>query len=419
MKIYTLFVLTAINLVNYLDRFIISALLPFIKADLHLTDAQLGLLHTAFTIGYLASSPILGLLGDRMSRKWLASSCVFLWSIATALSGKAQTYGALHTIRAVVGVGEAGYGPVAPTIISDSYSEQVRSRMLSIYFIGTPLGSAIGIILGGQWGQHFGWRTAFLVAAIPGLILAILALFIREPARSADPIRTPSILETWSQLFKTPSYVYNVLGTTALTFAVGGLAYWYPTFLSRIRGWEVGQATQLFGSTTVIAGVTGTMFGGFLADSWHKQNRKAYFLVSAIGMLLAAPTAVASILIESKAWAFPFVFLTIFFLFFNTGPLNAAILSVVHPRMRATAMAINILVIHLLGDAISPVLIGKISDLTQSLTIGMLLGCVTIPIGGLILFGGANHLKEDQEKILKGRDSLRPVGPGNRAIRAR
>jgi MFS transporter, Spinster family, sphingosine-1-phosphate transporter len=399
MKVYTLVVLTAINLVNYLDRFIISALLPFIKADLHLTDAQLGLLYTSFTVGYLVSSPILGLLGDRMSRKWLAGSCVFVWSLATALSGKAQTYGTLHTIRAVVGVGEAGYGPVAPTIISDSYSEQVRSRMLSIYFIGTPLGSAIGIILGGNWGQHFGWRTAFLVAAIPGFILAVLALFIREPARSPETVRTPSILQTWAYLFKTPSYVYNVLGTTALTFAVGGLAYWFPSFLSRVRGWEVTQATQLFGSTTVIAGITGTMFGGFLADSWHRQNRKAYFLVSAIGMLLAAPTAVASILIESKAWAFPFIFLTVFFLFFNTGPLNAAIISVFPARMRATAMAMNILTIHLLGDAISPVLIGKISDLTHSLTIGMLLGCVTIPVGGLILLAGANRLKQDQENI--------------------
>jgi predicted MFS family arabinose efflux permease len=271
--------------------------------------------------------------------------------------------------------------------------------MLSIYFIGTPLGSAIGIILGGHWGAHFGWRTAFLVAAIPGFVLAILALFIREPKRSEASIPTPSVPETIQHLFKTPSYIYNVLGTTALTFAVGGLAYWFPSFLSRVRGWEMGQAAQLFGSTTVIAGITGTLFGGFLADSWHQVNRKAYFLVSAIGMLLAAPTAVSSILIESKAWAFPFVFLTVFFLFFNTGPLNAAIISVVPIKMRATAMAINILIIHLFGDAISPLVIGRISDKTESLTIGMLVGCITIPIGAVILFVGANRLKKDQERL--------------------
>jgi predicted MFS family arabinose efflux permease len=395
MKIYTLVVLTAINFLNYMDRFIISALLPFMKAELHLSDARLGLLHTSFTIGYLASSPILGLLGDRMSRTWLSSACVFLWSIATALSGKAQSYGSLQAIRAFVGIGEAGYGPVAPTIISDVYSEAVRSRMLSIYFIGTPLGSAIGLIIGGHWGAHFGWRTAFLVAAIPGFVFAILALLIREPRRQMPKEETPSIFETLTHLAKTPSFIYNVLATTALTFAVGGLAYWYPSFLSRVRGWDVAQASQLFGSTTVIAGITGTLFGGFLADSWHRQNRKAYFLVSAIGMLAAAPTAVASILIESKAWAFPFVFLTVFFLFFNTGPLNAAIISVVPSRMRATAMAINILAIHLLGDAISPVLIGKISDLTHSLTAGMLLGCAAIPIGAVILFAGASQLQRD------------------------
>ena len=397
MKVYTLVILTSINLVNYLDRFIISALLPFIKADLQITDAQLGLLHTSFTIGYLLSSPMLGLLGDRMSRKWLASSCVFLWSIATALSGRAQSYGTLQTVRAMVGIGEAGYGPVAPTIISDSYSEAVRSRMLSIYFIGTPLGSAIGIILGGTWGQHYGWRTAFLVAAIPGFILAILALFIKEPPRSGNGRRTPSIGETLRHLVKTPSYVYNVAGTTALTFAVGGLAYWFPSFLSRARGWEVSHATQLFGSTTVVAGIAGTIFGGFLADIWHARNRKAYFLVSAIGMLIATPMAIASILIESRAWAFPFVFLTVFFLFFNTGPLNAAIISVVHPRMRATAMALNILFIHLLGDAISPVLMGRISDLTDSLTAGMLVGTAAIPVGAGILMIGAKYLEADQE----------------------
>ncbi len=398
MKVFTIVVLTSINFVNYLDRFIISALLPFIKADMHLTDAQLGLLHTSFTIGYLASSPALGLLGDRMSRKWLASSCVFLWSIATALSGRAQSYASLQTVRAMVGIGEAGYGPVAPTLIADSYSESVRSRMLSIYYIGTPLGSAVGIILGGTWGQHFGWRTAFLVAAIPGFLLAVLALFIKEPSRSADAIRTPSIGETLRYLIKTPSYIYNVAGTTALTFAVGGLAYWFPSFLSRTRGWEVSQATQLFGATTVVAGVAGTMFGGFLADIWHAKNRKAYFLISAIGMLLATPLAAASILIESKAWAFPFVFLAIFFLFFNTGPLNAAIISVVHPRMRATAMALNILFIHLLGDAISPVLIGKISDVTNSLVLGMLVGSFAIPIGAIILILGAKRLVMDQQR---------------------
>jgi predicted MFS family arabinose efflux permease len=398
MKIFTIFILTSINLVNYLDRFIISALLPFIKEDLNITDAQLGLLHTSFTVGYLASSPLLGLLGDRMSRKWLASSCVVLWSVATALSGRAQSYGSLQTVRALVGIGEAGYGPVAPTITSDSYSQNVRSRMLSIYFIGTPLGSAIGIILGGTWGAHYGWRTAFLVAAIPGFILAVLALFIKEPPRSTEPVPTPSIAETLQYLIKTPSYVFNVAGTTALTFAVGGLAYWFPSFLSRVRGWDLTQATQLFGSTTVVAGIAGTMFGGFIADTWHAKNRKAYFLVSAIGMLLAAPLAVASILIESRAWAIPFVFLTVFFLFFNTGPLNAAIISVVRPRMRATAMALNILFIHLLGDAISPVLMGQISDLTDSLTAGMIAGAMAIPVGGVILLLGSRWLVQDQEK---------------------
>lgn len=398
MKVYALFVLTSMNVVNYLDRFIISALLPFIKADLHMSDVQLGLLHTAFTIGYLLSSPFLGFLGDRMSRKWLASASVFVWSIATALTGRASSAGALGTVRAIVGIGEAGYGPVAPAIISEYYSENVRSRMLSIYYIGTPLGSALGLVLGGVLGQRYGWRTAFLVAAIPGLLLAFLALFIREPERAPEASHAPSFGRTLKHLLRTPSYLFNVAGTTALTFATGGLLYWFPTFLSRVRGWDISQASQLFGSTTVVAGITGTLFGGFIADFWHDSNKKSYFYVAAIGMLLAAPLAAVSILLDSRAWVIPFVFLTVFFLSFNIGPLNAAIISVVHPRMRATAMAVNILFIHLLGDAISPVIMGKISDATESLTFGMLTGISAIPIGAAILIAGAGWLGIDQEK---------------------
>lgn len=398
MKIFALVILTSLNVVNYLDRSIISALLPFIRSDLKLTDAQLGLLHSAFTFSYLFSAPFLGLLGDRVNRRWLASGSVFLWSIATAASGMAATYPMLLAIRAGVGIGEAGYGPVAPTMISDYYSEKVRSRMLSIYYVGIPLGSAIGIISGGDLGQRFGWRTAFWVAAVPGLLLALLTLLIREPKRSSSPTEIPSVKETLQTLARTPSYLYNVLGTTAMTFATVGLAYWFPTFLSRERGWEITQATRFFGATTVVAGIAGTVFGGFIADFWQHRSRKSYFYVSAIGMLLAVPLSLASLLIYSKAWTFPFVFLAVFFLFFNISPLNAAIISVVPPRMRATALAMNILFIHLLGDAVSTWAIGQASDLTKSLTIGMLVGPAAILIGGVILLMGAKHLAADQEK---------------------
>src|SRR5262249_40512652 len=156
---------------------------------------------------------------------------------------------------------------------------------------------------------------------------------------------------------------------------------WFPTFLYRMRGWKITQATQLFGATTVVAGIAGTMFGGFIADLWRKENKRAYFYVGAIGMLLAAPLTAAAIFIHGKIWGSPFVFLSEFFLFFNISPLNSAIMSVVHPRMRATAMAINILLIHLFGDAISTVVIGKISDITDSLTAGLLLGPIMILIG--------------------------------------
>lgn len=400
MKVFALVVLTLINMGNYMDRYIISALLPFIQREMGLRDSALGFLHSAFMVSYLVAAPFLGMVGDRMSRKWLAGITVMFWSVATALSGLAGGYWALIGIRSMVGIGEAGYGPVAPTLISDYFSENVRSRMLSVYYIGAPLGSALGLILGGFLGHHYSWRLAFLVAAIPGILLAFLVMAIREPERSSMPLlNSISLKRSLLRLVRTRSYVFNLVGTAAMTFAAGGLAYWFPTFLWRVRGWQIGQATQFFGAVTVVAGIAGTIIGGFLADLWQKSNRKAYFYVSAIGMLLAVPMSLASIMIRSQVWIFPFVFLTVFFLFFNMSPLNAAIISVVHPRSRATAMALNILFIHLFGDAFSTWAMGRVSDMTHSLKIGLMIGPAAILAGGLILILGAKELTRDQIRL--------------------
>jgi predicted MFS family arabinose efflux permease len=282
--------------------------------------------------------------------------------------------------------------------------------MLSVYYIGTPLGSALGLMLGGTMGHYFGWRHAFLVAAIPGFLLALLALGMREPPRQAPHLEKSSLRETIFYLAHTPAYLYNLLGACAMTFATGGLAYWFPTFLSRMRGWHLTTATQFFGAITVVAGIAGTMFGGFLADMWQEKSRRSYFYVSAIGMILAAPLAMASILIQNRIWVFPFVFLSIFFLFFNMSPLNAAIISVVKPRMRATAMAMNILFIHLLGDAVSTWAIGRVSDATESLTLGIMIGPAAILLGGLILITGAPALERDQAKLEKQLEQHKDTG---------
>ncbi|HSE42400.1 MAG TPA: MFS transporter, partial [Acidobacteriota bacterium] len=220
-----------------------------------------------------------------------------------------------------------------------------------------------------------------------------------EPPRPAQQVENPTPAETLKFLRHTPSYLYNLAGTAALTFASGGLAYWFPTFLSRMRGWQITSATQFFGAITVLAGVTGTLFGGFIADSWQTKNRRAYFYVSALGMLVAAPLAVGAIVIQNRAWVFPLVFLAEFFLFFNMSPLNAAIISVVQSKMRATAMALNILFIHVLGDAVSTWVIGKVSDTTGSLTLGVLVGPIAILAGGLILLAGAKSLERDQIRL--------------------
>ena len=278
-------VLTGLNALNYLDRYVVAATLPLILAGLAISDAAGGLLQSAFIITYALACPAAGWLGDRQSRMRLAGAGVLVWSVATVASGLAPTYAWLLIARAVTGVGEASYAVVTPSLLSDHYPPERRSRVLGIFYAAIPVGTALGYVVGGLIGEASGWRAAFFVAGAPGAVLAFLLLGLSEPVRgrldpSAVQATTPlAIGASLRALAARPSYVANTIAQVIYTFALGGLATWMPTYFVRERNLSLGAATSTFGALLVVAGFAGTLIGGWLSDRLAMRWRGAEFAV--------------------------------------------------------------------------------------------------------------------------------------------
>jgi len=376
-------ILSFINLFNYLDRFLVPALFESLKhSELKLSDTQLGLLMSGFLAVYTLAAPLFGVLGDRRARPKLIAFGVGCWSLATSLSGFAGSYVALLAARASVGIGEAAYGTIAPSLLSDYFPAARRGRVMAIFFCAIPVGSALGYVVGGLMDVHFGWRVAFFVAGVPGLALAVLCLWMKDPPRgsqdtdlspadktnveSANRFSQSSVgsetKATYLRLLRNRPFVVTVLGYAAYTFAMGGLASWMPAFLERVRGMPHGDATISFGYIVVITGFIGTFIGGWLGDYCAKYSKQAYLLVSAIATLLAAPFVWFALTAASSTMYLACMVTAQLLMFLSTGPINASIVNLVLPNQRASAVALEIFSIHLLGDAISPYLIGAISD---------------------------------------------------------
>jgi MFS family permease len=364
---YALALLLAVNLLNYIDRQVLYAVFPLVKADLRLSDTALGLLGSAFMLCYMVSAPLLGWLGDRMRRVKLASSGLAVWSFATALAGLAPGYRSLLSARTVVGIGEASFGTVSPGLLSDYFPKERRGRVLSYFYLAIPVGSALGYLLGGILGQAVSWRAAFLVVGVPGLLLTIPLALLREPQRGGAERSELSdngpVHKGYLQLARTPSFVINTLSMAAMTFALGGLAQWLPTFLYRVHSLSVAKGNTLFGAITLLAGITGTLTGGWLGDRLQAKNRRGYLTVSGWGFLIGTPIAAYAIMTPFLPGCLAAIFFAEFFLFLNTGPLNTVIVNVTAPEIRSMAFAVNIFFIHALGDAVSPTILGRLSDL--------------------------------------------------------
>jgi MFS transporter, Spinster family, sphingosine-1-phosphate transporter len=356
-----------INLFCYLDRYILAAIIPAIKAEFLAGDrdanGKAGLLTTAFLVSYMLTAPVFGWLADRFSRWLIIGLSVALWSLASGASGLAGGFVALLLTRVFLGIGEAGYGPAAPTIISDLYPVERRGTVMAWFYMAIPVGSALGYAFGGLVNAHLGWRLAFYLVTPPGLLLAAFCFFMPEPRRTSAsaPAKAHPGFAEYKRLLKIPSLMTNIAAQAAMTFAIGGLSVWAPTYIHESRGLPLAQVDLIFGGILVVAGLVSTLFGGWLGDKLRARFSGSYFLVSGCGMLLGFPCTIAMLYTPFPA-AWIFIFLAIFFLFMNTGPSNTALANVTPSSMRATAFALNILVIHLLGDALSPPLIGWVRD---------------------------------------------------------
>ncbi|HVO21702.1 MAG TPA: MFS transporter [Anaeromyxobacter sp.] len=364
-----LLALTLVNLLNYVDRFVVAALVESLKRSaLALTDTQAGLLATAFIVVYAVASLAFGRLGDRGSRPRLLAAGVLLWSVATSLAGAARGFASLFAARAAVGVGEAAYGTISPGLIADLFPRASRGRALAVFYAAIPVGSALGYVVGGLADRALGWRAAFLVAGVPGLLLALPCARLADPPRGCHDEGAPaappaSALSAYLGLARNRGYALTVLGYAAYTFAVGGMAFWMPAFLERVRGVPRAQATVLFGGVVVATGLVGTFVGGFLGDLLLRRTRQAYLWLSGAAALLAAPLAWLVFADPRPAVYLPAMVTAELLLFATTGPVNTAIVNAVPPEQRATAVAASILTIHALGDVPSPPLIGRLSDL--------------------------------------------------------
>jgi MFS family permease len=381
-------VLTLVNLFNYLDRFVVASLVESLRAsELRLSDTQAGALMTGFIVVYMVASPFFGVLGDRGSRPRLLALGVFVWSLATAAAG------------AAVGIGEAAYGTIAPSLLADYFAKEKRGRVYAIFFCAIPVGSALGYIVGGYADAHLGWRAAFYVAGLPGLLLALLALTLPDPPRgvtdvaeteTAPPEGTPrdSGWGSYLALARNRPFRIAVLGYAAYTFGIGGMAFWMPAFLERVRGVPKEAATVQFGLVVVVTGFVGTFAGGFVGDALLKRTKEAYLWVSGVSTLLAVPFAFVALTVPSPRVYLPALVVAQLLVFASTGPINSAIVNDVLPWQRAAAVAACNFTIHVLGDVPSPPLLGALSDAT-SLASAVLLVPVAFLVGGAVWTWGA------------------------------
>lgn len=403
-----LIVLTALNLLNYADRNVLFAVQPLVQREFHLTNEQIGYLTSAFLGFYMIAAPFVGPLADRYSRKLIIFLGAVFWSGLTLLTAVTHTYTELLVRHTLVGVGEATFVTIAPTFVADLFAENKRGRILGVFYLAIPVGSAAGYLLGGHLAPLHGWRFPFYIAAAPGFLLALAVLFLKEPERGQfdslketpeqEVVRKGSLVEyllavlinhlkyLWFNLARNPAFLTATLGMAAMTFSLGGIQVWMPQFLYSERHYTLKAADDMFGIIVVIDGILAALIGGWLGDYLLKRMKSAYYLVSAASMLLGVPVMIVALFVQGPAMI-PAIGVAAFFLLLNTAPLNAAVINSVGAHIRATALAVNILIIHILGDVPSPTMMGWVAD-KRSLQTAFILPVIAMVISSAILFYG-------------------------------
>jgi MFS family permease len=402
-------VLFTINLFNYIDRQIISGVLSLVQKDLDLSDAALGALGSAFMILYLAGSVPLGVLGDRLARHRLIAVGVAVWGVATFLSGLARSYGQLFVTRAVVGIGEASYGPTATAMVSDLFPKARRGLVNGLFNAAIPVGGAIGVIVGGMVGSRLGWRAAFFLVGVPSFLLAALAWRLGDPPRGAQDVAadgpfTPEsdpprgLTDGFLELVRTPTFVMVCAVGMLVAFAIGAFNHWLPLFLERVKKFSTAEAGFWVGTLSAGAGLLGVVTGGIVGDTLTRRTPAGHLLTIAGGFILSAPFGLTLVLHPNRRVFLPALFLAVFFLVLYIGSVNAVIHNVVHPSLRATAVAIFVFVVNLGGAALSPFLVGLISG-RRSLQGAMLLLPIMVFFAGLIALAAASVVGGDVRRV--------------------
>ncbi|MEO7097606.1 MAG: MFS transporter [Polyangiales bacterium] len=413
-----LVLLTLLNFVNYVDRYLVAAVSPAFQEELGLSSFQTGLVISAFMVGYFVTSPLFGWLGDRsripghtpsplLTRTALMAMGVLVWSVATAASGLASGPTSLMLARIAVGVGEASYATIAPTIIDDLAPPEKKNRWLAYFYLAIPVGSALGYLLGGFIEHRWGWRHAFYVCGGPGVLLALLVLFVREPKGNA--VEAAVARPRMGALRHMPLYVACVAGSCAYTFALGGFAAWAPKFLYQVHSMKLADADFGFGIVAVISGIVGTALGGLLADRGlpkdvaEEQRVRRYLRFCGITSAIALPAAFALLFAPTPTTFFVAIFVCETALFASTSPINVVILGSVPAGLRTTAMAVSIFSIHALGDFLSPPMVGKLADVT-SLRNALTILPVAIAVSAVIWWFGSRARLRAEASVMTNAD---------------
>src|SRR3984893_16707162 len=385
-----LVLLTALNLLNYIDRSVLFAVQPLVQGGFGLSNVQVGYLTSAFLGFYMIAAPFTGPVADRYSRKRIIILGAVFWSALTLLTAFTHTYGELLVRHTLVGIGEATFVTIAPTFVADLFPREKRGRILGIFYLAIPVGSAAGYLVGGSLAPHHGWRFPFYIGAVPGFLLALAVSFLKEPERGqfdtlpGNPERSTVFGLTHNRAFLTAT-----LGMAAMTFSLGGIQVWMPQFLYSERHYSLQSANFIFGVIIVVDGILASLAGGWLGDYLLRRMKSSYYLVSAVSIELGVPFMIVALFTSGPAML-PAIAVAAFFLLLNTSPLNAAVINSVDAHIRATAIAANIFIIHILGDVPSPTMMGWVAD-HRSLEIAFVLPVIAMVGSSAILFAGMKY----------------------------
>lgn len=429
---FALAVLFSMNLLNYIDRYVFFSAGPRISKELGFDDSEFGTLSVSFMIVYTLVSPLMGWLGDRYNRKRLLAFGVGLWSVATVGTAFAHGFYEMFFWRALLGVGEASYGIIAPTLLSDLFTPKRRGRVMGVYYLALPVGGAIGYLIGGHFAEHGDWRHAFWIVGLPGLAAAFAGLAMSDPGRGASEGK-PALgkadrpgARQYLAILKTPSFLYNTAGQAAVTFALGAYAVWGATFYHRVRGMGEAQAGRQIGVLSAGAGLLGIALGTLVADGLRKLTRRAYLIWPFVAVAIATPFGTLALLEPDRTRSLAYLFVASVMMASVLGPCNTVTANVVAADRRAAGFALSIFLVHLFGDISSPLLIGVISELCgrpsviasplgrffamiganldpgqkvpTNLTAGMLAVVPMLALGCLFFLLGSRHLPDDQER---------------------